>query len=108
MSSVSKFRMSFAFIFAIAATVIVWLLLSDSSPLYFYFLYHVTIPNMMRKLIVVPYVIMMILRPARFGDDLAYALVFLQWLLVGYVLAILLSRKRDPGPVSILRDTRLD
>ena len=105
MSSVSKCRVSIALIFAIVATTMVWLILADSSPLHDYFLYHVTVPNIVARLITVPYLIIMVLRPETFDEALAYLLVFVQWFLVGYVIAILFCRNREAASdISIFRN----
>lgn len=95
MSSVSKSRVTIALTFAIVATTMVWLVLGESSPFYDYFLFNVTVPNIVGRLITIPYIIMMILRPRTGGDALAYIFVFLQWFLVGYIIAALFVRKKE-------------
>jgi hypothetical protein len=93
-TAVSRRRTIFSFSFALVATLLVWLVLGDTTPLQEYFLYHVTIPNLLMAVLVVPYLILTILRPEVYGDAISYALIFLQWLLVGYVIARLVFRRK--------------
>lgn len=92
MTSVSKWRAIISFGFALSGTFAVWLVLGERSPFREYFLYRVTVPNIVMGMHIIPYLILMIWRPAIYADVISNALIFLQWLLVGYLLARLIVR----------------
>lgn len=92
MIATSSCKTKFSIGFALCAMLTTWLVLGDNSPFKEYFLYHVTIPNLFRGVLIIPYLILMILRPTVFADAIGYILVFLQWLLVGYLFARLICR----------------
>lgn len=92
MTSVWRCRAGVSLVFALAASLLTWLVLGDWSPLEQYFLQHVTIPNILRAILTVPYLVLMVLRPAAFADTIGYALIFVQWLLVGFILSLLICR----------------
>jgi hypothetical protein len=81
-------------LFAVVASAVTWLVLNENSPFDTYFLYHVTGRNFVGRLVFVPYVVVLLLRPSFGADELSYILIFFQWLLVGIVLAILICRAR--------------
>ena len=95
-NSISKCRVRISLAVALFACLISWLIVGETSPLADYFLWHVEIPNLWSALHVVPYLIIMIFRPAPFDEAITFILVFLQWLLIGYVLARLICRIRHP------------
>lgn len=76
-------------------SALTWLVLGDSSPLAEYFLEHVTVPNLVRSMLTVPYLLLMVLRPNRDADFIGYILIFVQWLIVGFVLSLLVCRRRS-------------
>jgi hypothetical protein len=93
--TVSKYRLLFTLGFATVLSSLIWLVLGDSSPLAEYFLYHVSLPNLLRHLLVVPYLVLMTAKPnTQTGDaTLLIILEFAQWCVVGYLLSRLIFRK---------------
>ncbi|MCA1630048.1 MAG: hypothetical protein LC785_08770 [Acidobacteria bacterium] len=81
---------------AIAACFFTWLVLDESSPLSEYFLYHVTLPNLLMKLHSIPYIILLLIRPETetAANAISWGLIFFQWLLVGYLLSFLICGGR--------------
>lgn len=92
MTAISRCRTKITFGFAFAAMVLVWLVMGDASPFKEYFLDHVAIPNILSEILIVPYLFLMLVKPTVFDDAISYTLIFLQWLLIGYVLARLLCK----------------
>ena len=90
-------RLRFSLTFALVATLVTWLALGENSPLGGYFLYHVAVPNLFRKILTLPYLILILLRPGLWADEIGYLLVFLQWLVGGFVLSLLIYRPSAPG-----------
>ncbi len=80
---------------ALGACFINWLIMGESSPLADYFLYHVEIPNLWRVLHILPYLFVVIFRTQIIEVAIYYFLVFLQWLLLGYVVALLVCRRAE-------------
>jgi hypothetical protein len=78
--AIRKDRFVVTTVLAFVLTVTTWLILGDNSPLQNYFLQHVTIPNLFRVLLTVPYLLVVILRPSSFVDALSYGFISLQWL----------------------------
>src|SRR5437660_8668757 len=82
-------------IFAIAATTLTWLVLADGSPLRGYFLNHTTIPNFVGRLLIVPYLGLILIRPSLFLQDVVgLVLELVQWLVVGFVFMLAFRRLR--------------
>jgi len=79
--------------FALLLSLVTWLILGENSPFKGYFLQHVLIPNLWGQLLIVPYLILIIVRPRFWVDQISYALIFLQWLLFGFVLSLLVCRR---------------
>lgn len=75
--------------------ILTWLILGERSPFYEYFLYHVTLPNLVRQILIVPYLLMMIVNPSTATGDavVSTTVEFLQWLLVGYLLNRVICRR---------------
>ena len=92
MSYISNCKLRITLGFALLATLVTWLILGEASPFEGYFLYHVTLRNLLAQLLTIPYLILMVLRPTFWVDQIAYALVFLQWLLVGFLLSVFACR----------------
>jgi hypothetical protein len=88
-------RLRFGLIFALVATLVTWLMLGENSPLEGYFLFHVAIANLVLKLLVVPYSVVMVLRPLIWADAISYALIFLQWLIVGFLFSLVFFRRSN-------------
>ena len=76
-----------SFGFSLVMLFITWLILGSGSPLEPFFLEHVGIPNFFRRLLTIPYVVMMVLRPNTLTGLLSYVLVFVQWLVVGALIS---------------------
>jgi len=90
----SRFRVSISLTFALLASLVTWLILSENSPFDHYFLYHVSGRNLVGRLVFVPYVILLLIRPAFWDDQISYALIFAQWFLVGFVISLVSCRRR--------------
>ena len=97
MDTISKCRLRLSLSVALGACLVSWLVIGETSPFADYFLWHVGIPNLWSSLHVFPYLLMMIVQPSFFEDVLLYGSVFLQWLLIGYVLARLVCRTGQGG-----------
>lgn len=95
MKTIRRSRIVFALVVAIVLTLLTWLVLGDSSPLRDYFLFHVAIANLVLKLLVVPYSVIMVLRPLIWADAISYALIFLQWLIVGFLISLVFFRRSN-------------
>ncbi len=93
MKPIVRSRIEFALVVAIVLTFLTWLVLGDTSPLRDYFLFHVAIANLVLKLLVVPYSVVMVLRPLIWADAITYALIFLQWLIVGFLFSLVFFRR---------------
>jgi hypothetical protein len=81
--------------FALGATMLTWLVLSLESPMADYFLDHVAIKNIVGQLLIIPYLIVLALRLDTLEQDnfASYSLAFLQWLVVGILVSLLLCRR---------------
>lgn len=75
--------------FALLCVFLVWLILGDWSPFNEYFLYHVTVPNFVRWLHVLTYLLVVILRPEPpFEEVVVYGSIFIQWFVVAFLSSI--------------------
>jgi hypothetical protein len=92
MGYISNCKLRITLGFALLATLATWLVLGEASPFEGYFLYHVTLPNVLTQLLTIPYLVLMVLRPTFWVDQITYTLVFLQWLLVGLSLSVFACR----------------
>jgi hypothetical protein len=92
---VSKGRIGFSSGFSVMLCFLAWLVLGDNSPFQEYFLNHVGLPNLIRQLLLLPYLVLVVVRPSTpLGDDiLILTIESLQWLLVGYFLSRLIFRE---------------
>lgn len=90
----SRCRVLISLTFALLASLVTWLILSENSPFDHYFLYHVSGRNLVGRLVFVPYVILLLIRPAFWDDQISYALIFAQWLVVGFIFSLIVCRHR--------------
>ena len=95
MKPIVRPRIVVALVAAIVLTLLTWLVLGDGSPLRDYFLFHVAITNLVLKLLVVPYSVVMVLRPLIWADAISYALIFLQWLIIGFLISLVFFRRSN-------------
>lgn len=74
---------------AAAAIVISWLLTSESSPLYEYFIHHTTVKNLWNLLNVVPYIVSGIVagNPHAPSESIFWTLLIIQWFTLGFLVA---------------------
>jgi hypothetical protein len=93
MRILSRCRVKISLTFAVMAFGITWLVLSDNSPFERFFLYHVTGRNIVGELVFVPYLALLLLRPTFWADQISYALVFTQWLIVGFIISLPICRE---------------
>ena len=85
-----KFLCRFSFAFAGLMCLTTWSVLGDHSPFRDYFFHHTALPNVVRQLLVIPYIVLLIVNPgSEFGDVVvATTAEFLQWLVLGFALAL--------------------
>ena len=76
-------------VFAAVVLVINWLIESETSPLYEYFIWHVGLPNFWARLNTIPYIFALVFR----SELIYWALFVAQWFLGGLLLITLLKRK---------------
>jgi hypothetical protein len=93
MNILSKCKAKISVIFAVVASVVTWLVLSENSPFDRFFLYHVTGRDFFGRLVFLPYVVLLLLHPTVWADLISYALIFTQWLVVGFLISLLMCRK---------------
>ena len=88
-----KFKATFSVVFASVACFATWLVTGEGSPFSAYFDNHLSFPNFVMKLQVVPYIAVMAIDPdTDFGEMLVAKVVeFVQWLLVGFLLATIVK-----------------
>ncbi len=92
MTTGSKCRTRFSIGFALCACLASWFIVGESSPLAGYFLTHVEIPNLWYALHTIPYLLGLLLPSNVFTELVIDAAIFLQWLLIGYLLARLFCK----------------
>jgi hypothetical protein len=88
------FQIIFSCVMTVFALIITWLVLAESSPFHEYFIWHVTIPNLWRLTILIPYIFGAIIAgnphsPSEIIVDLG---LIIQWLLTGFLLSIPISK----------------
>jgi hypothetical protein len=90
MMRIWKYVGGFSVSFAVTSCLATWLVLGESSPFHNYFLDHVALPNVIRQLLVIPYVVVLVAKSdTEFGDlVVATTAEFVQWLVVGFLLAL--------------------
>jgi hypothetical protein len=72
-----------------------WLVLGEGSPLRAFFLYHVTIPNIVGRLLVLPFLLLTVFRPASpWREIVGYGSEFIQWFVIAYLLSLIIWRAR--------------
>jgi hypothetical protein len=83
-----RFISAFSVLFAVTARFITWLVIGEWSPFYDYFLEHLMVKNFILKLLIIPYVALLIIKPETdFGDMLVATVVegFLLALFINFV-----------------------
>ena len=98
-----RFRIHFASgaVWVLIFACLDWLLMWESSPLRNYFLFHVELPNLWRKLHTIPYIVGMIVSGNVHQASAVgyYAAATAQWFTIGWMLAVLFTKlvktKRD-------------
>ncbi len=93
MVAIWKCRVGLGVGFGLVASFFTWLVLGDKSPLADYFLQHVTLPNVLRTMLTIPYAVLVVLRPKSGAYVIGYGLIFLQWLIVCLLLSLLVCRR---------------
>jgi hypothetical protein len=83
-----------ALCFAVLATFSTWLVLGDSSPFREYFIHHVSLPNLIGMLLILPYVVLIVFQPQPpFDEIIGFVMEFVQWLVIGALLGWLICRR---------------
>lgn len=82
----------YALLFAATASFITWLVLGETSPFYAYFEEHTSVSNSVRRVLIVPYLVLLMADPeTEFGEMFVAKIVeFIQWLIVGCIFAALM------------------
>ena len=93
MKIISRCTITVSLTFSVLASFATWLVLSENSPFDNYFLYHVNGRNFVGRLVFVPYILTLLLRPPFWADQISYAFIFAQWLVVGFVVSIFVCKK---------------
>ena len=93
MKIISRCTVTVILILSVLASFATWLVLSENSPFDNYFLYHVNGRNFVGRLVFVPYILTLLLRSPFCADQISYALIFAQWLVVGFVVSIFVCKK---------------
>jgi hypothetical protein len=95
MSVIRKFRFHLAFAAGciVLSVILNWFILSESSPLRSYFLYHVGIPNLWSRLHIIPYITGMIVSGNIDRPDwtVSFITACLQWFVVGFLLSFVFT-----------------
>ena len=91
MKHLNKCRLVGGILLVLGALILSWLLSSESSPLYKYFLYHVALPNAWAAINAIPY-IFAILSSSMFKsiglpEIGGYIGLFVQWFFIGWLLS---------------------
>jgi hypothetical protein len=94
MNAIWKCRGRLSFGIALSACLLSWLVIGETSPFADYFLRHVEVPNVWRAIHTIPYLIMVIFRPAIMAQVILYLSIFVQWLLIAFALSLLVCRPR--------------
>ena len=84
-----KFRIIFSSLLAVAALIVNWLVLGDSSPFHEHFLWHTTLPNLWIALHIVPVICSAIVAGnPHSGSESVYGFVLvIQWFILGFLLS---------------------
>ena len=93
-----KCRFVGGIIFVLCALVLSWLFNTQSSPLYKYFLYHVTLPNFWAAINAIPYIFAILTASIFMSIGLpestaGYIGLFLQWFLIGWFVSGLICNR---------------
>ena len=88
------FQVVFASFFVLLALLVTWLILGDSSPFHNYFLWHVDLPNAWAMTTFLPFVFSAIVTGNPHSPSMVIFILALivQWLLIGFLLSIPMSR----------------
>jgi hypothetical protein len=89
-----KFRLVFSTLVVLAALLISWLILGDSSPFHNYFLWHSELPNVWAVTTLLPFLFSAMLSGNPHSPPMsifAFALI-VQWFVIGYFLSIPVSK----------------
>jgi len=89
-----KFHLQFSGVILLLALLLNWLIVGDSSPFHDYFLWHTAMPNIWGMTSIVPYILSAIIagNPHSPSMIVFYALLSVQWLLLGLLLSIPVAR----------------
>jgi len=83
-----KCHVRIAVLIGLAGLVMTWLFMSESSPLWSYFLNHVQIPNFWARVLTIPYLIVVVFRPSMLAEPMFYFLAFVQWTIIGFLISL--------------------
>lgn len=103
MKYLSRCQLYFIIALTICVGVVEWLVHMDSSPLHEYFLYHVSIPNLVALLNLPAYLIPAIISSNPHNPNLPASIIgfLVQWFIAGWIISLLLC-----GLIKRLRNFR--
>jgi uncharacterized membrane protein len=89
-----KFQFLFSGVVVLVALLVTWIIMSDSSPLYDYFLWHGGLPNTWGMTTLIPYIVSAMLAGNPHSPSIAIFLfaLIVQWFLIGLLLSIPMSK----------------
>ena len=89
-----KFQLVFTVIFAAVGLVLTWLILGERSPFHQYFIWHSDLPNLWIMTMLIPYILGAVVagNPHSPSMVIVVLVAVIQWIIVGFVLAIPLSK----------------
>ena len=84
-----KFRLIFSGILAFCALIVNWLVLGQSSPFHYHFLWHGELPNWWAALNIIPVIgSALVAGNPHSGSEIIYAiLLVIQWFIIGFLVS---------------------
>ena len=88
-----SFNLQFAAVATLICAAVNWLVMAETSPLHDYFLWHTSIPNLLRTLHTVPFIAALLVsgNVHQPSPVVYFAAAAVQWFLGGFVLSLLFT-----------------
>jgi hypothetical protein len=89
-----KFQLVFCCLVVVAALVITWLMLGDSSPFHDYFLWHSALPDAWQVTTIIPFLLSAVISGNPHSPPMVIFifLLIIQWTILGYFLSIPMAK----------------